>query len=220
MGLTVSTTCNEAFCCHRASERRGVLHNLVHREAAAQEARLRALVAVARHVAGGAVFVDPGGAPRQQQEVQRGQGGGGGTQAAVDAPQGLVGRGGGEVAVVHRAVPEALVRVEVGRGIDLARQHLAQGGGDGQGIVEHAVGIGVATEAGFLQPRPDVCGEARPHQHQPVGIADGGAQGGTFDGGQQFHCKVGKISVRRTRCPQNPPVGTPAGGIRKENARG
>ncbi len=59
------------------------------------------------------LLVDPGGAEGQHQAVEPVDAGVGGAEAGVDVPQGVRCGGGGEIAVVHRAMPASAEEEEV-----------------------------------------------------------------------------------------------------------
>lgn len=73
---------------------------------------------------------------------------------------------GREFAVMHGAVPKALMEEEVISRVVAADQNLIQGGGDGERIVEYAVRVEVAIEVGLLQALPHLGGKAGTHQQQ------------------------------------------------------
>lgn len=77
---------------------------------------------------------------------------------------------GREFAVMHGAVPKALMEEEVISCVVAASQNLVQGGGDGEWIVEYAVGVEVAIEVGLLQTLPHLRGKAGAHQQQLLAL--------------------------------------------------
>lgn len=162
-----------------------VVHDFLHAEPPAVEEGFGLLVAVGHDAS--ALLVDPGGAEGQHQAAEAVDAGVEGAQAGVDALQGFAGGGVGEVAVVHRAVPASAEEEEVVFGVHLARHGLAQGGGDGERVVEDAEGIHIGRELGVRQPGADIRGEAGTHQQEFVRLAETGQAGWQFNGGEKIH---------------------------------
>ena len=133
------------------------------------------------------LLVDPGGAEGQHQAVEPVDAGVGGAEAGVDVPQGVRCGGGGEIAVVHRAMPASAEEEEVVFRIDLVRHDLAQRRRDGQRIIEDAERVDVRAELGMRQAFADMRGEAGTHQQEFVRLAETGHAGRQFNRGEKIH---------------------------------
>ena len=159
-----------------------LVHHLFHRQPSASETTFGLLVAVPHNTTSLCVLVHPCCAPSGHQHIQFLQLCVQSLQSSVDALQSFRNAWSGEVTMVHRAVPQVSVCIQVFFCIQLPIHRFAQGGGDGHGVVEHSIRIDIAGKLGLHQPCADVGGKARTHQQQTVALRKPWQPLGHFNG--------------------------------------
>ena len=120
------------------------------------------------------LLVHPSRAESKQQAIERLQCLVSHSNAMVNGLQRLIGGWCREVAMMHRAMPIIGMLKQIGWCINFSRKHLLQSLRNGEGIVQYAIGVYIASKLGALQSFAHLGGKARAYQHQLVAMRQGG----------------------------------------------